>query len=407
MVDTKKEDAVIVVDNLHKDFILPRGRAKSVKSSIINFRKSYNEIQHTLNGVSFKVNKGDFLGIIGKNGSGKSTLLKLLSGIYTPTRGTIVVNGKLTPFIELGVGFNPELSGRDNVYLNGALLGFTRKEMEAKYNEIVEFAELSRFMDQRLKNYSSGMQVRLAFSIAIQTNTDILVLDEVLAVGDEAFQRKCFDYFKKIKSQKKTVILVTHDMASVRRFCDRAIMLEGGKIVADGRPEDVANLYTIENIDRPKKLDRNHRNKPYIKTSTTKKIYSPKDNLRATVEYYVPDDTPVSFGISVIDEVSNRATSIIDDGFFKNKNDLKIISNKKGKYVYDYSLPLSDFNNRQLEITATLFAYNSERDDYEPIAYTTEKEIAKFYIKGESSDGGLLKKRGKWKKGGRYDKKSL
>ena len=164
-----------------------------------------------LKDISFEVRQGDFFGIVGRNGSGKSTLLKIISQIYVPEKGSVSVKGKLVPFIELGVGFNPELTGRENVYLNGALLGFTREEIDAMYDDIVEFAELEDFMDQKLKNYSSGMQVRLAFSVAIKAQGDILVLDEVLAVGDEAFQRKCDNFFAQMqKGPTKTIILVTH-----------------------------------------------------------------------------------------------------------------------------------------------------------------------------------------------------
>src|SRR5687768_5291866 len=177
---------MIKVNNLSKTFKLPHERQSSVKGLVLNvfsMNRSF-ETQRVLKGVSFEVQQGEFLGIVGRNGSGKSTLLRLLAGIYTPDEGSIQINGKLTPFIELGVGFNPELTGRENVYLNGALLGLTSKEIEQKYEEIVAFAELERFMDQKLKNYSSGMQVRLAFAIAIQSHNEILLIDEVLAVGD-------------------------------------------------------------------------------------------------------------------------------------------------------------------------------------------------------------------------------
>ncbi len=237
---------IIRVDGLTKRFKLPHERINSLKSSLINLfsngRLNY-EIQTVLDDISFKVNKGDFFGIVGKNGSGKSTLLKLLAGIYYPTNGSVQVDGKVTPFIELGVGFNPELSGRDNVFLNGALLGFTRKQMEVMYDDIVAFSELERFMDQKLKNYSSGMQVRLAFSIAIKAQGDILILDEVLAVGDESFQRKCFNYFDQVKKEKKTVILVTHDMSSIKRFCNNGILLDKGKIIASGNPQEISSGY--------------------------------------------------------------------------------------------------------------------------------------------------------------------
>src|SRR3990167_5954702 len=216
----------IKVEKLSKIFKLPREKNSSIKSSIINFykRKKGYELQKALNDVSFEVRKGEFFGIVGRNGSGKSTLLKLLAGIYTPTSGQVHVRGSLTPFIELGVGFNPELTGRENVFLNGALLGFSRKQMQAMYKDIVDFAELEKFMDQKLKNYSSGMKVRLAFSIAIRAHSDILLIDEVLAVGDAAFQKKCYDYFDQLKKEKKTVVFVSHSMEQVVRFCDRAIL---------------------------------------------------------------------------------------------------------------------------------------------------------------------------------------
>jgi len=186
----KTDDVAIKVSNLSKTFILPHEKQDSLKGALMNiFSSKTFETQDVLEGLDLEINKGEFFGIVGKNGSGKSTLLKLMAGIYTPTEGNIEVRGSLIPFIELGVGFNPELSGRENVFLNGALLGFTRKQMSAMYEEIVDFAELERFMDQKLKNYSSGMQVRLAFSIAIRADSDILLLDEVLAVGDEAFQK--------------------------------------------------------------------------------------------------------------------------------------------------------------------------------------------------------------------------
>ncbi len=234
----------IKVTNVHKQFRLPTERASGLKQAILNWFKGikgYTE-HEVLKGISFEVKDGEFLGIVGRNGSGKSTLLKLLAQIYYPEKGTITVDGTLVPFIELGVGFNPELTGRENVFLNGALLGFSHQEMESMYDEIVQFAELEQFMDAKLKNYSSGMQVRLAFSIAIRAKGDILILDEVLAVGDAEFQQKCNDYFASLHGQQ-TVILVTHDMNNVRRFCDRAILIEDGKIMDQGNPEDVAKSY--------------------------------------------------------------------------------------------------------------------------------------------------------------------
>lgn len=289
------DDIAVKVSNITKTFKLPHEKQSSLKSTLINFGKRGFKKQVALKNVSFEVKKGEFFGIVGRNGSGKSTLLKLIAGIYVPDSGNITVNGKLVPFIELGVGFNPELSGRENVYLNGALLGFSRKEMAAMYDEIVEFAELEQFMDQKLKNYSSGMQVRLAFSIAIRANSDILILDEVLAVGDEAFQRKCNDYFTGMKNRQKTVILVTHAMDAVRRFCDRAILVKDGAIVMDGSPEDVANEYSLENLSPLSTTEREKQATESVIKDFEAKLLTPKqinqnDEVKIKVSYKTTKD---------------------------------------------------------------------------------------------------------------------
>lgn len=245
--ETKQNKKIAVeVKNLRKSFRIPTEQSSGIKQKIINHMrgiKGYRDFT-PLDNISFEIEEGDFFGIVGRNGSGKSTLLKLLAGIYTPDAGGVTVNGSLVPFIELGVGFNPELTGRENVFLNGALLGFSRADMESMYDDIVEFAELGDFMDERLKNYSSGMQVRLAFSIAIRADGDILLLDEVLAVGDEAFQNKCRNFFLELKRKKKTVILVTHDMKSVEAICDKGILLDNGVIATRGSNEKIAMAYS-------------------------------------------------------------------------------------------------------------------------------------------------------------------
>lgn len=250
------DDIAVRVENASKDFRLPHERISTVKGVFTKklFRKKNNSysVQHALHDISFEVKKGEFFGIVGRNGSGKSTLLKMLAGIYQPNAGSVGVEGKLVPFIELGVGFNPELTGRENVYLNGALLGFTEKEIDEQYDSIVAFAELEDFMDQKLKNYSSGMQVRLAFSVATTAKADVLLIDEVLAVGDADFQRKCFDYFQKLKGGDTTVIFVTHDMNAVREYCDRAILIEKSKLIAEGSADTVAAKYTKLFIDSAK-----------------------------------------------------------------------------------------------------------------------------------------------------------
>lgn len=246
-------EIAIKVSGVSKNFKLPHHSRNSLKTMFMGLFKPGNkgyETQHALSGVDFEIKKGEFFGIVGRNGSGKSTLLKLLAEIYQPTAGSISVNGRLVPFIELGVGFNPELTGRENVYLNGALLGFSAKEIDAFYDDIVSFAELEQFMDQKLKNYSSGMQVRLAFSVATRAKADILLIDEVLAVGDADFQRKCFQYFRSLKNDKTTVVFVSHDMEAVREYCDRCILLDNSKTIYEGSPEVAAEKY-IQLFNRP------------------------------------------------------------------------------------------------------------------------------------------------------------
>ena len=298
-------NVAVKVSHLSKEFRLPFDSQHSLKGRVLNLKKRGFKVQKALKDIDFEVKQGEFLGIVGRNGSGKSTLLKLIAGIYAPTKGSIEVNGRLTPFIELGVGFSPELSGRDNVYLNGALLGFNREEMDSMYDEIAEFAELQEFMDQKLKNYSSGMQVRLAFSIAIKVSTDVLVLDEVLAVGDAAFQQKCFDYFMNLKKQKKTVILVTHDMGAVRQYCDRAIMVEAGVIAEEGSPERVALAYQqlfikeIEAQHAKDNVDGERWGSGEIRVVETKTVVQ-KDFVTISTKYeaMVAVENPV-FGLSI------------------------------------------------------------------------------------------------------------
>src|SRR3990167_5312310 len=277
-----ENDTAIRIDGISKTFKLPHEKHTSVKSIFVNFykRKRIYEMQKALDNVSFEVKKGEFFGIIGRNGSGKSTLLKLIAGIYTPTKGEIKISGSLTPFIELGVGFNEQLTGRENVYLNGALLGFNRKEMNTMYKDIVEFAELEKFMDQKLKNYSSGMQVRLAFSIAIRAKSDILLLDEVLAVGDIAFQQKCYDYFSNLKIQNRTNILVSHNMPVIERYCDRAILIEDGSILKIGHSPEVVSMYEDmflrEGVERQKEDRINQHRTRNIESKSVIKIISAK-----------------------------------------------------------------------------------------------------------------------------------
>jgi ABC-type polysaccharide/polyol phosphate transport system ATPase subunit len=243
-VSTPSSLPAVRVDAVSKDFSLPHEHVNTLKERALHpFRGRSKDTLHALRDVSFDVAPGEFFGIVGRNGSGKSTLLKCMAGIYATDGGAIYVNGRLSTFIELGVGFNPDLPARDNVMLNATMLGLSPREAARRFDEVIAFAELEEFVDLKLKNYSSGMEVRLAFSVMIQVDADILLIDEVLAVGDAAFQQKCFDEFARIRERGRTVLLVTHDMGAVQRFCERAMLLENGRVVELGDPERVGNRY--------------------------------------------------------------------------------------------------------------------------------------------------------------------
>ncbi|TSC72664.1 MAG: lipopolysaccharide transport system ATP-binding protein [Parcubacteria group bacterium Gr01-1014_38] len=236
---------IIHVRNLTKSFPFPHARSRSLHDALWTRERppSPHERLDALRDVNFSVRPGEFLGIIGPNGSGKSTLLKILTRIYPPTTGTVMVQGTVSPFLELGVGFHPELTARENVFLYGTVLGLSLIEIRHRYTDIAAFAGLEQFMEAKLKTLSSGMQVRLAFSVAIHVPADILLLDEVLAVGDAEFQERCFRVFARFKEERKTVVLVSHDLGSIREFADRIILLHQGSIVAQGIPEEVIARY--------------------------------------------------------------------------------------------------------------------------------------------------------------------
>lgn len=240
----------IQVEDLYKSFQIPTHRVDSLKERIVRpfAARDFRELK-ALDGISFEIAQGEFFGIVGRNGSGKSTLLKLLASIYRADSGTIRMAGRMAPFIELGVGFNPEFSARDNVVLNGVMMGLTPQEARKKLEPVIAFAELEEFSDLKLKNYSSGMLVRLAFALMIEVDADILLIDEVLAVGDAAFQQKCADVFREMKAAGKTIILVTHEMASVEEYCDRAMLIRDGKILEIGDPREVGSRYLRLNFE--------------------------------------------------------------------------------------------------------------------------------------------------------------
>ena len=239
----------VSVQGVSKSFRLPHEQYSTLKQRVLHPRRtrSFSELR-ALQDVHLDIAPGEFFGIVGRNGSGKSTLLKCLAGIYSVDSGRVEVRGRLSPFIELGVGFHPELSARDNVVINAIMLGLTRKQALERFDEIIAFAELEEFVDLKLKNYSSGMSVRLGFAVAIQVDADVLLVDEVLAVGDASFQQKCFDEFDRLKAEGRTIIFVTHGMDSVRRFCDRAMLIERGDVVDIGDPDAIAAKYAEVNF---------------------------------------------------------------------------------------------------------------------------------------------------------------
>jgi ABC-2 type transport system ATP-binding protein len=240
----------IQVEDLHKSFRIPTQRVDSLKERFVRpfAAREYREL-HALGGISFEIRQGEFFGIVGRNGSGKSTLLKLLASIYRADSGRIRIAGRLAPFIELGVGFNQELTARENVVLNGVMMGLTPKEVRRRLDGVIDFAELREFADLKLKNYSSGMLVRLAFAVMMEADADVLLIDEVLAVGDAAFQQKCADAFREMKTAGKTIVLVTHEMSSVEEYCHRGMLIHDGDIAYLGEPEEVGRRYLRLNFE--------------------------------------------------------------------------------------------------------------------------------------------------------------
>lgn len=374
---------VLKVDHVAKSFRLPTEQATGLKMAFLNWTKGikgYTE-QHVLRDINFEVHQGDFFGIVGRNGSGKSTLLKIISQIYVPEQGSVMVKGKLVPFIELGVGFNPELTGRENVYLNGALLGFTHEEIDAMYDDIVEFAKLEDFMDQKLKNYSSGMQVRLAFSVAIKAQGDILVLDEVLAVGDEAFQRKCDNFFAEIKKDPtKTVILVTHSMDAVKKYCNKAILIKDGEIIASGDKNNVADRYTLENLKTNESNKHDSSNEEICEEMPILRVYPNElpvcesgTNFKFTVEYNnVAADKKIYLNIVLLD--ISRGGIALAQRFMT----------VPGHHRVNMIAPTADFNDGEYRIILSAHIEVDPKDSSvdRMITTTNEKESCTFVVQG-------------------------
>ena len=390
----------VKIDHVSKFFHLPTEATQSLRTSLVNrFKgiKGYKE-QHVLKDISFEVEKGDFFGIVGRNGSGKSTLLKIISEIYVPEKGTVTIDGKLVSFIELGVGFNPELTGRENVYMNGAMLGFSTEEIDTMYDGIVEFAELEEFMNQKLKNYSSGMQVRLAFSVAIKAQGDILILDEVLAVGDEAFQRKCNDYFMERKKSGKTTILVTHDMNAVKKYCNKAVLIEDGLIKVVGAPDDVANQYSLDNASQKKALNDDftaeHEAISDLKVELlTPAQITPNQEIKFEISYQVKQDIPTYIAFSLTD--IDRSIWIYNDNSFDD------MTNGKGEKRFVYTCSLAEVNDIKLKLQVSVRDHHDQilafaNSKNTPIILINRNDISDDDISAKDSATGLIQRNGSW-----------
>ncbi len=283
-------ETAIEVRDLAKSFRIPVNPSETLKERAVRpWRRARYDQLEALRGLSFDVARGEFFGVVGRNGSGKSTLLKLLASIYRPDAGTIRVAGDIAPFIELAVGFNVEFSAHDNVLLNGVMMGLTRREAERRFDAVMEFAELEEYSEMKLKNYSSGMLTRLAFSIMVQVDADVMLIDEVLAVGDASFQRKCFEVFERLRG-RRTVVFVTHDMSAVERFCDRAMLLDRGRIAQIGDPGGIARSYVNLNAAPPPADEDADAifTEVWVETASGERPYSLRHgeeiNLNATVE---------------------------------------------------------------------------------------------------------------------------
>jgi ABC-2 type transport system ATP-binding protein len=382
----------IAVRDVWKSFRLPHQRETSIKSRVINLARTQHSVEQrpVLKGVSFEVLQGEFFGIVGRNGCGKSTMLKILAGIYYADRGHVGVNGDVTPFIELGVGFSPELTGRENIFLNGALLGFDQNEVAAMYGDIVEFAELETFMDLKLKNYSSGMQVRLAFAIAVRTDPDILLIDEVLAVGDASFQQKCLNYFYELKRSNRTIVFVSHDMEVVQRYCDRAIYIDQGIIRHEGSPSEVVSRYLLDVFEqsspssdqgREGSADPSHPARLLHCTVSPHEVVSTGElRLEFTYEIIRPTNLELRFTVvrdgSDIAAASTRGTPL---------------DSRPGKYRAEFIMRLRPFLDGMHVVSGGVFhAGNGEPFDLHP-------KLGEFYVRdSDVARAGLVRIDGEW-----------
>lgn len=396
---------IIEVKNVSKSFKLPHEKVDSLREGFTGlFTKRTFDTFDAVKDVSFEVEKGDFFGIIGRNGSGKSTLLKIIAGIYTPNSGKVALKEKISPFLELGVGFNPELTARENVFLNGVVLGLSHKEVEEKYEEIVAFAGLEKFMDSKLKNFSSGMQVRLAFSVAVQSPAPILLIDEVLAVGDAEFQEKCFKKFHEYKKQGRTIVFISHDLSSIEKFCSRVVVLNNGKVVFNGKPRDALTKYQESLMDDPNETPKTSENpdnpssKKKLATINSVSVFD--KSMKVTSRFNTGDSIRFRIEYNAKEKIANPIVGLA----FYDQNDILVsgpntgTSNFKiteifGKGHLDYTIENCPLLGGKYSLSLGIF----NEDALIPIDF--KNNIASFTINAVlENQHGLIKWSEKWEK---------
>lgn len=404
----------IIVNELWKIFKIPHEKRSTVFESLTGIlygKKGYEKFE-ALKNIDFTVKKGEAVGIIGENGSGKSTLLKIIANILRPSKGSVEVNGKITPFLELGVGFQPDLTAKENIYIYGAVMGLSDREINAKLDEILDFSGLKQFQDTKLKNLSSGMQVRLAFATAIQTNPEILLMDEVLAVGDMEFQQKCIDVFQRYIKEKKTIVFVSHDLSSVRRFCSKALLLRHGEQVAFGDTNEVIDRYVYrvgeheikkiekqsiepwkEDIDKQTEKIAEIRGMKFIdKYGRESETFKSGDPLTMEITYYSYKELKEPLvGIAIFDEKGNHCygTSNYTNPF--------MVKRKIGKVVISLHLKSIPFLNGRFflqvalaeKVPGKIYKYLDFHDkNYSFTIVNSTMDIGSYYVQYDWDEKG-------------------
>jgi ABC-type polysaccharide/polyol phosphate transport system ATPase subunit len=401
----QKKDIAIVVKNISKSFVVPHEKHMTLRSAFVHIvKKREQDILHALEDISFEVKKGEFFAIVGRNGSGKSTLLKILAGVYMADAGSVEIRGGVSPFLELGLGFNGELSGRDNIYLNATVLGLSKKEIDQKFDSIVAFSELERFIDQKMKNYSSGMQMRLAFSVAIHANKDVLLMDEVLAVGDALFQEKCLAELRRLKRIGKTIILVSHGEQAVRDFADRVLVLHDGKIKIIDTATKALFVYNkllmhareeeIEDVQKDKEKKRNAimsvslYNDRGLETS----VFESGETIVIHLTYNVEDTSQqLHIGLGIIDKATGAWVSG-NNTLYDNKN----IAWKKGSNSILLTFPQAPFHKGDFIINTSLFYKKENGEHFFYDMYLGEEHQAFFRIIPKDKRNGLVNVEHDW-----------